>query len=101
MTVIGADLAERYDLRVGDTFTMRERDFEVIGVLERTLTFPDKIAYVPLRDAQEIYVESRARRRSRSGPTSWPRRSRSSRTTSPTPMRSPRRSRRRSRACGR
>jgi len=58
VTVIGADLAERYDLRVGDTFTMRENDFEVIGVLERTLTFPDKIAYVPLADAQEIYVES-------------------------------------------
>jgi len=58
VTVIGADLAERYDLRVGDTFTMRERDFEVVGVLERTLTFPDKIAYVPLADAQEIYVAS-------------------------------------------
>lgn len=58
VTVIGADLAERYGLRVGDTFTMRDRDFEVVGVLERTLTFPDKIAYVPLADAQEIYVES-------------------------------------------
>lgn len=58
VTVIGADLAERYDLRVGDEFTMRDRSFEVIGVLERTLTFPDKIAYVPLRDAQEIYVET-------------------------------------------
>lgn len=58
VTVIGADLAERYDLRVGDSFTMREREFGVIGVLERTLTFPDKIAYVPLRNAQEIYVES-------------------------------------------
>ena len=58
VTVIGADLAERYDLRVGDTFTMREREFEVIGVLERTLTFPDKIAYVPLADAQQIYVEA-------------------------------------------
>lgn len=58
VTVIGADLAERYELRVGDTFTMRERAFEVVGVLERTLTFPDKIAYVPLRNAQEIYVES-------------------------------------------
>jgi len=57
-TVIGADLAERYGLRVGDTFTMREREFEVIGVLERTLTFPDKIAYVPLADAQQIYVEA-------------------------------------------
>jgi len=58
VTVIGADLAERYDLRVGDSFTMRDRAFEVIGVLERTLTFPDKIAYVPLRNAQQIYVES-------------------------------------------
>jgi putative ABC transport system permease protein len=57
-TVIGADLAERYDVRVGDAFTIRDRTFSVIGVLERTLTFPDKIAYVPLRDAQEIYVES-------------------------------------------
>jgi putative ABC transport system permease protein len=43
---------------VGDTITIREHDFEIIGVLERTLTFPDKIAYVPLRDAQQIYVES-------------------------------------------
>jgi len=58
VTVIGADLVERYDLRVGDTFTIREHDFEVIGVLERTLTFPDKIAYVPLANAQEIYVDA-------------------------------------------
>ena len=58
VTVIGADLAERYHLRVGDEFEIRGRQFEVIGVLERTLTFPDKIAYVPLRDAQEIYVEN-------------------------------------------
>jgi putative ABC transport system permease protein len=58
VTVIGADLAERYGRRVGDEIEIRGRTFEVIGVLERTLTFPDKIAYVPLRDAQEIYVES-------------------------------------------
>ncbi len=56
--VIGSDLAERYDLRVGDEFEMRDRTFEVVGVLERTLTFPDKIAYVPLADAQQIYVEA-------------------------------------------
>jgi putative ABC transport system permease protein len=55
-TMIGADIAERYDARVGDSLTIRRRVFEVVGVLERTLTFPDKIAYVPLRDAQEIFV---------------------------------------------
>jgi putative ABC transport system permease protein len=58
VTVIGADLAERYGLRTGDEFEIRGRSFDVIGVLERTLTFPDKIAYVALSDAQEIYVES-------------------------------------------
>jgi putative ABC transport system permease protein len=58
VTFIGADIAERYGLRVGDTFTVREHHFEVVGVLERTLTFPDKIAYVPLADAQAIYVEA-------------------------------------------
>jgi putative ABC transport system permease protein len=58
VTVIGADLAERYGLRTGDEFEVRGRSFDVIGVLERTLTFPDKIAYVALSDAQEIYVES-------------------------------------------
>ena len=58
VAVIGADLAERYGKRVGDTFDIRGQPFEVVGVLERTLTFPDKIAYVPLRDAQEIYAAS-------------------------------------------
>jgi putative ABC transport system permease protein len=58
VAVIGADLAERYGKRVGDEIEIRGRSFEVVGVLERTLTFPDKIAYVPLRDAQEIYVEN-------------------------------------------
>jgi putative ABC transport system permease protein len=58
VAVIGADLAERYGKRVGDQIEIRGRSFEIVGVLERTLTFPDKIAYVPLRDAQEIYVES-------------------------------------------
>jgi putative ABC transport system permease protein len=58
VAVIGADLAERYGLRVGDRLEVRDRNAEVVGVLERTLTFPDKIAYVPLADAQELYAAS-------------------------------------------
>ena len=58
VAVIGADLAERYRLRVGDRLDVRDRNAEVVGVLERTLTFPDKIAYVPLADAQELYAAS-------------------------------------------
>ncbi len=58
MVMIGADLAERYGVRVGDTFTIRDVPFEVVAVLERTLTFPDKIAYAPLADVQRIYVDA-------------------------------------------
>jgi putative ABC transport system permease protein len=58
VAVIGADLAERYGLRLGDRLEVRDRNAEVVGVLERTLTFPDKIAYVPLADAQELYAAS-------------------------------------------
>jgi putative ABC transport system permease protein len=57
VAMIGADIAERYDVKVGDTISPRGVEFEVIGVLERTLTFPDKIAYIPLGDAQQIYVD--------------------------------------------
>jgi putative ABC transport system permease protein len=57
VTMIGADIAERYGARVGGMLDIRGRPFEVVGVLERTLTFPDKIAYVPLPDAQEIFVD--------------------------------------------
>ena len=33
--VMGADLAENHGLRLGDTLTIRERDFTVVGVWER------------------------------------------------------------------
>ncbi len=56
VAMIGADIAERYRARLGGTLRTHGVDFRVVGVLERTLTFPDKIAYVPLADAQAIYV---------------------------------------------
>jgi putative ABC transport system permease protein len=49
--VVGADLAEKYDLRLGDTFTIRERDFTVVGIWKR---FPrdisefNSVAYISL-----------------------------------------------------
>jgi|GEM_PF-702999 len=32
--VIGAELARKYNLKVGDTFTIRDRDFTVVGIWE-------------------------------------------------------------------
>jgi putative ABC transport system permease protein len=38
--------------------TLHGVDFQVVGVLEPTLTAPDQMAYLPLRAAQELYVAS-------------------------------------------
>lgn len=52
--VVGADLAETKGVTLGDTIKLRDRNFEIIGILEKTLTAPDSSAIVSLNDAQEI-----------------------------------------------
>jgi putative ABC transport system permease protein len=58
VTVLGADLARQYDVGVGDTFAIRDVEFEVVGILEPTLTAPDQTAMVPLQAGQELFVAS-------------------------------------------
>ncbi len=58
VTVLGADIARKFDKAVGDTITLRGIDFEVVGVLEPTLTAPDQAAMVPLQAAQQLFVAS-------------------------------------------
>ncbi|MCI0582949.1 MAG: ABC transporter permease [Chloroflexi bacterium] len=58
VTVLGADLARQHGAGVGDTFVLRDVDFEVVGVLEPTLTAPDQTAMIPLAAAQELFVAS-------------------------------------------
>lgn len=52
--VLGSDLIDQLETNLGQTVKMRDRDFEVVGILEKTLTAPDTSALVSLRDAQEI-----------------------------------------------
>ncbi|MCS7276528.1 MAG: ABC transporter permease [Dehalococcoidia bacterium] len=59
VTVLGADVAERLKARVGQEVILRDHPFRVVGILNRTLTGPDNIAYVPLDDARELLRESR------------------------------------------
>ncbi len=56
--VIGADVAEQKDLRVGSTFTARDRTFTVVGILDRVLSVTDKYVFVPLPTLQAIYLAS-------------------------------------------
>lgn len=58
VTVLGADLARKFAVGAGDTITLRTVSFEVVGVLEPTLTAPDQTAFVPLSAAQELFVAS-------------------------------------------
>ena len=58
VTVLGSDIARKYDKSVGDTIDLRGWTFTVVGVREPTLTAPDQAATVPLQAAQLLYHES-------------------------------------------
>jgi len=58
VVVLGSDLAREHDVSVGDTLALRGTDFEVVGILQATLTAPDTTALVPLAAAQELFIET-------------------------------------------
>ncbi|HKO34300.1 MAG TPA: ABC transporter permease [Candidatus Limnocylindria bacterium] len=58
VVVMGSDLARKENVGVGDRLEIRGVDFEVVGVLEPTLTAPDSSASMPLSAAQELFHES-------------------------------------------
>lgn len=57
VTVVGADFAASRRLRPGDRLELAAgRTFEVVGVLDKTLTAPDRFAIVPLDDARDLWL---------------------------------------------
>jgi putative ABC transport system permease protein len=58
VTVLGSDIAQKFDKQVGDTIELRGVTFSVVGILEPTLTAPDQEAMVPMRAAQKLLVAS-------------------------------------------
>ena len=58
VTVLGSDIAQKYEKQVGDTIELRGVPFTVVGILEPTLTAPDQEAMVPMRAAQQLLVAS-------------------------------------------
>jgi putative ABC transport system permease protein len=54
--MIGAELAAGRALRSGSLIRIGERDFEVVGVLERLLTAPDRFAVLPIEDARDLWL---------------------------------------------
>jgi putative ABC transport system permease protein len=58
VTVIGSDMARELGVGVGDAIDVRGVSFEIVGVLEPTLTAPDTTARLPLAAAQELFLAS-------------------------------------------
>jgi len=56
VAVLGSDVARKLGKGVGDALEIRGTAFEVVGILEPTLTAPDATIRLPLAAAQQIYV---------------------------------------------
>lgn len=56
VVTLGANLVESLDARVGDAVELQGRDFEVVGIMDRTLVSAiDQAAMVSLHDAQLLF----------------------------------------------
>jgi putative ABC transport system permease protein len=56
VAVVGADFALSRDLSVGAKLPVAGTELAVVGVLDKTLTAPDRFAIVPLEDARELWL---------------------------------------------
>jgi putative ABC transport system permease protein len=58
VVVLGSDLARKEHRSIGDTLKIRGVEFEVVGILEPTLTAPDTTAFMPLEASQQLFHTS-------------------------------------------
>ena len=56
VAVVGADFAAARGLRVGSEVTVGPMRFTVVGVLDKTLTAPDRFLMLPIGDAREVWL---------------------------------------------
>ncbi len=56
VTVVGADFAAARRLEVGGSLLLDGMEFRVIGVLNKTLTAPDRFAIVAIEDARQLWL---------------------------------------------
>jgi putative ABC transport system permease protein len=54
--VVGSSFAASHGLRVGSRLTLEGEAYEIVGVLERMLTAPDRFVIVPIEDARTQWI---------------------------------------------
>jgi len=52
---VGSDLVKKLNARLGGKVSLRGSDYEVVGIMNKTLTSPDNEVFMPLPDVQQIY----------------------------------------------
>jgi putative ABC transport system permease protein len=55
---IGSDLVKKLRAEVGQPVTIRGKQYEVVGIMDKTLTAPDSTVNMTLTDSQQILYES-------------------------------------------
>ncbi len=55
--VLGADMVKKLGAKVGGMVTIRGERFQVVGIMNKTLTAPDTSVYMTLADAQRVYMQ--------------------------------------------
>jgi ABC-type antimicrobial peptide transport system permease subunit len=56
VVVVGSDFAASHRLAVGGRLDMGGLDWRIVGVLDKTLTAPDRFAIVPIDDARDLWL---------------------------------------------
>ena len=56
VAVLGLDFAASHKLDVGGVLPMSALEFKVVGILDKTLTAPDRFAMVSLEDARDVWL---------------------------------------------
>lgn len=52
--VIGHKIAQKKGLDLGDKLTWKKKEFTVVGIMERTETFPDQLAIMPIETVRRL-----------------------------------------------
>lgn len=55
---VGYNIAQDNNLKTGDTFKIRGKDFKVTGVIAQTLTGPDTYVMMPIQTARQLLIDS-------------------------------------------
>jgi putative ABC transport system permease protein len=55
--IVGSDLVNRLSAEVGGNVTIRDKQYKVVGILDKTLTAPDTSVWMTLADAQAVFMQ--------------------------------------------